>query len=164
MRHPCKKKNERPDSHAWVPAANNGHEGATALESGKRIGSLTQLNMDLGKTSGGLSFSRVGFRVLGLFFLPPLLSLCPLLFIISVSVYTQPNLFVYTALIRSIPERFLWPGAGGRARPAPPTHSILGCKSHNPIPKLMGNFQQKSTGIPGSLLMEEFPAAQYQHS
>jgi len=69
-------------------------EGAMGLASVKKISSLPWLNMDLGKTQCVLSFSRTG-----VFF--------PSLFIISVSVYTQRNLFVYTDFIRSIPGCFL---------------------------------------------------------
>lgn len=57
--------------HAWMPAVNDGREGATALALGKRIGSLTRLNMDLGKTLGGLSFLRAGLRFGGVFFFLP---------------------------------------------------------------------------------------------
>lgn len=62
-------------------------------------------------------FSRAGFWFCWVFFYSSSPPLPTSLFIIPVSVYTRPNLFVYTTLIRSIPERFLWPGSGGQARP-----------------------------------------------
>lgn len=99
-------KNERPDSHAWMPAANDSR--GRCHESGIWEKDRLTYTAKYGfrKDFVWILFfkSWVGLFFFSFFLPPPAPSL---LFIISVSVYTQPNLFMYTALIRSIPERFL---------------------------------------------------------
>lgn len=149
----------RSDSRVWVLTGNDSHGRCHGFGIQEKHRLAYTAKYGLRKDFGWTLFFK-SWVVLGVFFLP-LLHSPPLLFIISVSLYTRPNLSVYTALIRSIPERFLCPGSGG---PAPPTRAIPGCKSHSPLPKVMDNSQQKSTAIPGSLLMEEFPPAHQLHS
>lgn len=62
-------------------------EGATALASGKSIGSLTRLNMDLGKTLGGLSFSELGSGFGGFFSSSPALP-PPVIYNLSLCLHT----------------------------------------------------------------------------
>lgn len=108
-------KKERPDSHVWMPTANGSHGRCRSFGIWKKDGLAYTAKYGFRKDFGWTLFFKSWVRVLGFFSSsPPLPSL---LFIISVSVYTQTNLFVCTALTHSIPERFLWPGTGSQARP-----------------------------------------------
>lgn len=114
-----KKKKERPEilTRGCPRRMTAAVEGAMDLASGKSIAfSMAKYGFrkDFGWT---LFFQELGSGFVGFFFYSSSPPLPTSLFIIPVSVYTRPNLFVYTTLIRSIPERFLWPGSGGQARP-----------------------------------------------
>lgn len=96
MRYPCKKKKKSQIFTRGCLQQITEVEGAMGLASGGKKQKKKQLTY----------MAKYGFRqdlMCTLFFENFFLSL----FIISVSIYTQRNLFVYTAFIRSIPEHFL---------------------------------------------------------
>lgn len=145
--------------HTRMPAANDGHEGA-----GKRIGSLTRRNTDLGKTLGGLFFKRwvQGFGVF-FFFLPS--SLLAPLFITSVSVYTRPDLFVHATLHPRHPGALPLP-RNRRPSTAPRLPRTLSrdAKATIAFRSSWATSSKSPQEFQGSLLMEEFPPAQQQRS
>lgn len=106
-----------------------------------------------------LFFQELGSGFVGFFFYSSSPPLPTPLFIIPVSVYTRPNLFVYTALIRSIPERFLWPGSGGQARPCASHTRYTGMPKPQTPSEARGQLPAKVHRNSRSLLMEELSPA-----